>query len=134
MKANELRLGNWVNIPSCGINATIDIIGNKRFCIDNTNIDLDTDDTSFDLEDASPIQLTEEWLLRFGFSEIGITANTEYYVLEVSENMDIEVELNPSRVLLSVGREINVVASELKMEYVHQLQNLYFVLTGKELQ
>ena len=54
-----------------------------------------------------PIPLTEEWLIRFGFKK--------------------------DMVLLTNSDGDNFYLSDFKIEYVHQLQNLYFALTGNEL-
>ena len=70
-----------------------------------------------------PIPLTEEWLLKFGFEE--------------SENC-YELEINGSISIFFAGYlgvMIDGVFSFLDKDqfYVHQLQNLYFALTNKEL-
>lgn len=80
-----------------------------------------------------PIPLTSEWLGKFGF------VNHGYYLLFWDKDgiqivgMDIKtnngycwnwnssVDLNPKQ-----HKQIDIL-------YVHQLQNLYFALTGKEL-
>jgi hypothetical protein len=69
-----------------------------------------------------PIPLTEEWLLKFGFERRpwGLIING----LLFRDNIK-----NPCEVLtLEIG---NGFRTEVK--YVHQLQNLYFSLTGEEL-
>ena len=76
-----------------------------------------------------PIPLTEEWLLKFGFEKL---SNFEEQYMEEDYVWQIDVERSPS-LLLSNGifHEDNY---GVKLEYVHQLQNLYFALTGKELE
>jgi hypothetical protein len=86
----------------------------------------------------SGIPLTEEWLLKFGFGKaIGYFIPTFPNIsLEVSENTD-----NATgqwycyiRNLNSVSRHNDDFALLRKdLRYVHQLQNLYFALTGQEL-
>lgn len=72
-----------------------------------------------DIETCKPIPLTEEWLLKFGFEEYmdGLRLNSIVIRLEKSE-------------LWYVSKH-NIVLN--KIRYVHQLQNLYFALTGEEL-
>lgn len=67
------------------------------------------------------IELTEEWLLNLGF-EKSYFNNIPYFergVLTI-DGCFFDIELMDS--------------SKLKINYVHQLQNLYFALVGSELQ
>ena len=74
---------------------------------------------------AKPIPLTEEWLLKFGFDKY----TEDYYEL-----FNCVVHLKANRTFIAVGEYPNCVESELTTpKHVHQLQNLYFALTGKEL-
>jgi len=65
------------------------------------------------IKDFEPIPLTEEWLVKFGL-------------------MSIKTELgfwnNGDAIYFSYGFE-----KSIELKYVHQLQNLYFALTGEEL-
>lgn len=115
MKATELRIGNlvkWNYEESSDGNAYPVEYGYELDDIkNNPNI-------------VKPIPLTEEWLERFGFEKTtsGISAflKTESvtfwwggHFVNMSDN---ETQYN----LVNVS-------------YVHQLQNLYFALTGEEL-
>lgn len=60
-----------------------------------------------------PIPLTEEWLLKFGFNGW----DKGNYTMILSNGNFFEFG--------------NIIAQNIK--YVHQLQNLYFVLVGEEL-
>lgn len=110
MKANELRIGNLVQIDGLKSPIPVSII--------------DTTETSIDTK-AKPIPLTEEWLLKFGAIksqhcwlindkiELSHTTTEEYYEFEwQSPLLDWEI---------------------IAIKYVHELQNLYFALTGEEL-
>jgi hypothetical protein len=72
-----------------------------------------------------PIPLTEEWLLKFGLEKIGIWT----FSLNLVGNLDLIYYLGEKG--WSIGLKSYSDFSNLK--YVHQLQNLYFSLTGKEL-
>lgn len=83
------------------------------------------------LKDFNPIPLTEQWLIDFGF--ILGNPNTNYWQLNFDEC---------DRVGFMMGGHLKVgihLIDETDTEigktclYVHQLQNLYFALTGKEL-
>ena len=71
-----------------------------------------------------PIPLTEEWLIKFGFEKLknnGIDYELHDCVIsfEAKWMWTSESKLNEVRTLIP--------------KYVHQLQNLYFALTGEEL-
>jgi hypothetical protein len=72
-----------------------------------------------------PIPLTEEWLLKLGLEKIGIWT----FSLNLVGNLDLIYYLGEKG--WSIGLKSYSDFSNLK--YVHQLQNLYFSLTGKEL-
>jgi hypothetical protein len=72
-----------------------------------------------------PIPLTEEWLLKLGLKKIGIWT----FSLNLVGNLDLIYYLGEKG--WSIGLKSYSDFSNLK--YVHQLQNLYFALTGKEL-
>lgn len=77
-----------------------------------------------DWNNIKPITLTEEWLLKFGF-----TRNKDTYYLNdlglswltTEDNFQTEYKLADSKWKL------------LDLKFVHQLQNLYFALCGDEL-
>ena len=75
-------------------------------------------ETVEDYERVQGLILTEEWLLKFGFEKIK-TNNCIYWTLN---NVDIW-ELN--------GGFANDL--DIPIQYIHQLQNLYFALTNEEL-
>lgn len=74
-----------------------------------------------------PIPLTEEWLLRFGFEKQEADTDFKYIYrnaqCRVSENNDGFLSYWPEEMW---GFSVDI-------QYVHQLQNLNFALTGEEL-
>ena len=71
------------------------------------------------LIDFTPIPLTEEWLLKLGFYKYkGNNSDCFLNGFETACNMTM---------LFWKGNQIK------NIKYVHQLQNLYFALTGEEL-
>lgn len=127
MKITELRLGNYIHIRD-----------NKVIKVDiGTLIDIETHQGLF-----SPIPLTEEWLVDFGFSPTTCSDKPNwsynyhdltYYDLQLNEDKYYDLSL------LSSYIENEDIYVELfpynnpKVKFVHELQNLYFALTGKEL-
>lgn len=104
MKLNELRIGNYVYAFK-----TIWQIDNTDFC----NLE--------QVETYNFIPLTEEWLLKFGFES---NPYQDRY-----ENKVIQVECNKLR-----GYTELWIDGMPHIKYIHQLQNLYFALTGEELE
>jgi len=118
MEAKELRIGNlFIEENSKKI---IEVIGLEKNRVVFSGMFLDK-------WQAEPIPLTEEWLLKFGFEE-----NDNIYKLNNFGKFIFFEHLNsfgfyPSGLLNSLMRMDN-------LKSVHQLQNLYFALTGKELE
>jgi hypothetical protein len=78
-----------------------------------------------------PIPLTEEWLLKFGFQEKDRRQN------RFIKNDDFELEFQGDKVAYCVwGGEDAPHLTQFfgHCKHVHQLQNLYFALTGEELE
>lgn len=82
---------------------------------------------------ALPIPLTEEWLIKLGFKKKG----SHYY--EIPNNQVLELEY----IKTNLGEFYQIITKRLveprtavgnKFKYVHQLQNLFFALTGTELE
>ena len=76
-----------------------------------------------------PIPLTEEWLIKFGFEKITndyISGDFEYSITDclIDGNMEFVYVCSKDATLESKCQ---------LPKYVHQLQNLYFTLTGEEL-
>lgn len=117
MKANELRIWNWVNI------AREDGVGG----MDISRIEQisDNDIKLFDDYIIEPIPLTEEWLLKFGFNT---DSDCWYYYKDWSSKHDtFKVAKDEFNNFFMVGYHSK------SFKHVHQLQNLYFALTNEEL-
>lgn len=117
---NELRRGNYVETPN-GIKQI------RYFVKDIANFD---NGECWSCEVLNPIKLTEEYLLKFGW-----VWNKECNSFEKYPNGDGRMYMRFRDVSNSYVM-FNYVLKSLTAEriwYVHQLQNLYFALTGKEL-
>lgn len=77
-----------------------------------------------DLDEIEFIELTEEWLLKFGFRFDSID-------WEFPNESIFFIGYYSSKFCLGSGSD--GVTKENYIHYVHQLQNLYFALTGQEL-
>lgn len=103
MKANELRIGNLV-YDSTGCTTVIESIIPEQKRV------------------RKPIPLTEEWLVRFGGKK-----NDE----------EITIPINRHLCISFIDSECQLITDDdffvMDVYHVHQLQNLYFALTGEEL-
>lgn len=74
-----------------------------------------------------PIPLTEEWLVKFGFVQtiIGFECSNEYFPFSIEVN---SLGLAELQMEFYGGRQYRKI-----IKHVHQLQNIYFALTGEEL-
>jgi hypothetical protein len=110
MKASELRVGNYVKFKGC------DDKPFKVFRIDTTE--------SSTFTTAEPIPLTEEWLLRFGFEqEYKSQMHSVYFLNGLSYYFWYKTNKQYAQFY----------SAQIEINYIHQLQNLYFALTGEEL-
>ena len=105
MRAEELRIGNYLE----------DDIGNV--------ITLDRNALPFIvtkwIKCHHSIPLTEEWLLKFGFEKLEGWDDTFFFQLNNIQIADYNVS----------GYDYD----GFNIKHIHQLQNLYFALTGEEL-
>lgn len=131
MEAKDLRLGNlyrYLHEESESIH-TVDI----DFLKTQLAYDEDTEDEVFCRGwHACPIPLTEEWLLKFGFEQrngITIWMKTIQYH---DENYPVTLQFTNNGTAMQIAR-LGIGSACAPCEYVHQLQNLYFALTGEEL-
>lgn len=115
--ASELRIGNFINKSIKNGNGKILVRQITPYDI----LNIYEDESRYNFE---PITITEEWLLKFGFENDGYDHwnGPEYFELAKKTN----------------GEWINSVNCYeydhgVPIKYIHQLQNLYFALTGKEL-
>lgn len=118
LKANELRIGNYLNGKQGHV-----IITEIR---ENNIVKIQDNTSSFYVGTClKPIPLTKEWLLKFGFV-FGIELQ------DFVKGKHQFIELNCLCGYFSEN-DIFYYAEKTKLKYVHQLQNLYFALTGDEL-
>ena len=117
IQANELRIGGWY---SHNDNYNIQRYkGPFRWQREDWAIEADC---LLFLDDISPIPITEEWLLKFGF-EKNLYWRKDWLQIQQSEN-EFSIYISDDYMGQEYGEPF---------KYVHQLQNLYFALTGAEL-
>lgn len=123
IKVNELRIGNLVYF----LGNVHEIEGiSKRLRPDVGHFLLSGLEHSQKGFHLKPIPLTEEWLVKFGFYE---TPNSEFVKYWTKNDVVLYNEYYHEKPFFVLsGRSIRH-----GLQYVHQLQNLYFALTGEEL-
>ena len=105
MDIKELRIGNYIYS---------ELIGDKTY------VDVEFLSIHFQFVKCCGIPITEEWMSNFGFEktscdEMTFTSKNDCFYYRLFEG---HIEWNGSKIFI---------------KYIHQLQNLYFALTGEEL-
>ena len=130
MKANELRLGNYVNVP---IPEQCPFRIDDFECLSYEFIKVaqkqmingkEVHPLTWYGNDLQPIPLTEEWLLKFGFENLSLTPKFDGSKCNFTFYWEVD------EIVLRENYEDIFIT---RISYVHQLQNLYFALTGEEL-
>ncbi len=113
IKASELRIGNWINEQ--GLELQVGKIDCELF------------------KGSEAIPLTEEWFLKFGFTKWKDRLTIEAWAKDhPSQRFDIDFKAGDI-IMNSRYQEHHDSFVMGHIKYVHQLQNLYFALTGEEL-
>ena len=110
MKATDFRIGNFVEILG-KVETVVDVM------CDSVNT-LTCEGVPYDM--VNPVPLTEEWLEKFGFIK-NSTSWTNW-----------ETPTGVKEVRISIQNKY-LFYNGMMIKYIHQLQNLYFALTGEEL-
>lgn len=129
LKEAELRVGNYYRYDQTKWNYA-DHKGNFKWSVRDW---IALGESTMMLEDVDSIPLTEEWLLKFSAEKIEDNGGT-YYSLQIGNNLNLTINLEDK----TPGIDLNwrAYGSQLwsKVDYVHQLQNTFYFLTGEELE
>lgn len=127
MEAREFRVGNLVNwIRNDDSVEAVSIYNITRTTVRCYTEIEELEEVLLSYGEINPIHLTEEWLIRFGFKyEDGkyCTTNWTGLFLKFELQWNIKRSTNSGEHLILLG-----------IQYIHQLQNIYFALTGEELE
>jgi hypothetical protein len=122
MKANELRIGNYVNIE--GDVVKVKEIYEKSIHYANSEYE------SFATEDfIQPIELTEEILVKIGFEKFVKSFRMELSGCRLDYFIDKTLYIYKKHTNCCLIKDL-----EIKCEYIHQLQNAHYLLTNEELE
>jgi hypothetical protein len=122
MKANELRIGNWIRTSK--EEQAVDVLCDSLSTINQHCITYDM---------VAPIQLTEQWLIRFGFEkdeefDEGGIVDYRYFLHKRNFTLSFTSNFSTEDFIY-----VNYNQGGVDCFFIHQLQNLYFALTGEEL-
>jgi len=118
MKAEELRIGNLIYSYQkeliCKVSST------------NANNWIICHESNFQgaIHQFEPIKLTADWLIKFGFKN---------YTLKKFRLIIGHWHKGKCGLYWRKGKGFCKSGKGIKVKYVHQLQNLYYALTGNEL-
>ena len=135
MKANELKPGNLVK-SGTGIYKVFAISIPQILAIQKYDEPEDSQQNVYQSDNTiiEPIPLTAEWLKKLGFKreimgDMWIDLMTHYLVLKFMNGFYYPMYVQ----LPEMGHEEEQRVSLNRIKSVHELQNLFFVLTGEEL-
>ena len=124
MTAQELRIGNYVQ----------DLVGApcRVRAINEGGISIKCGGYSASVEMFKPIELTEEVLLKCGFMK---NASNDYVILDLFKlSLHYSYGKPVGWMFFIKSLDWIIVNRQNSIKYFHQLQNLYFALTNKELE
>lgn len=119
MKATELRIGNLIQFRDGSIETVSELLNTGL--IQKINDMYDTD--------YSQIPLTEEWLVKFGFAYKG----DKYESMSLCFIRNGASKKDWFNVYSHIDGDFYSKYPITTVTFVHQLQNLYYALTGEEL-
>jgi hypothetical protein len=129
MGTNELRINNYVLFSE---DSTVFIVNE----VNESGLSVANEDevTWIEIQEFEPIPLTEEWMVKFGMELYDGFSSTR--VLRLNRNpLDTSIlTYNVVEGLLRFSNGHNKGSDLIPyVKYVHQFQNLYFAITGKDL-
>lgn len=125
LKCTDLRIGNYVKVndPIFGVNTY------KVATIRDNGIITLSDNISCSVNNIEPIELTEELLVKIGFRKFVKSFRMELSGCRLDYFIDKTLYIYKKHTNCCLIKDL-----EIKCEYIHQLQNSYFLLTGEELE
>lgn len=123
MKANELRLGNWV-------------MATQTYSTEPFPIQIDAISVFDKMQDLQPIPLTPEILEKAGFQ---YSEYYQEYCLPLSCDLYFELKFVKDYYYPTLHKKPEFSSSDEqviglnRIQYLHELQNLIFILQGTEL-
>ncbi len=118
MNIRDLRVGNLILFAEDSTIFEVTEISEY-----GVNVKNEEEETYIEIDSFEGIGITEDWLIKFGFKSVAGnyefnngTTNIVFYKNEIYESIEGQWKWYPH------------------IRHIHQLQNLYFALTGEELE
>lgn len=125
--AKELRLGDYIYDKNLRPQQVSEITNFNRVCLGSNRI-------VEDLQNCTPIPLNEELLLMCGMNECNDDAIVRYAYRNGKLKMSIIIHRLKKYIVHIHDLENGEQICSNEILYLHQLQNIYFDLAGKELE
>ena len=133
MKANELRIGNFVfddenkpmKVARVETQECTDFNGNDEFNVIIEHIDKNI---GYYESKINPIPLTEEWLKKFWLLNNAPVSSREYTLFFKGSNILMVNHYENGWLIKCDWWSVGIL-----IKYVHQFQNLYYAITQEEL-
>lgn len=167
MNASELRIGNWIQCNKSYVNKPVRVTGlsvvdrrydhtgiyeefiylNEHDLLKNTEFNdqfIHYKNGVLSFDDVSPIPLTEEWLLRFGFEKTNETNYRIAWQFDYKNEPSLYLRIVDFEYIATgdyfrgwlvplIDGDYFMAGNNVHIKHVHTLQNLYYSLTGQEL-
>lgn len=141
MEIKNLRIGNlltWKDQEEVSTEAILTYVGgvlNDCIWLEWVWADGEADNTDCDLDSVKGIEITDDWLIDFGFKKDNngnywIDLQTHYLELMLSNGHWYPTYAQVPEMSHEDEQRISI----NRIEFVHELQNLFFALTGTELE
>ncbi len=114
MKTNELRIGNYL-MTNHDYLCEVELIHKNHFDCRET-----TTGNFIPNGEYKPIQLTEEWIMKFGLKKMPITEYTQ----DTYDFFGFKLWVKNGKFLFD---------DRIEIKYIHTLQNLFYSLVEQEL-
>ncbi len=137
MKASELRIGNWIHSPISDPLMPRPIKGDFKVEAWHIHAMFQFELVSDMWDNAIPIPISTGWLKKLGFLSVreeDNNGNLNYWNKEKDASVDVEPTISTNKIEHLFYYRVHEKVRRKPLQYVHQLQNLYFALTGKELE
>ena len=138
MEAKELRIGNYIDVPGKNtVGAVVSVVhslNNMSVYLGGLHVPDSIKGETVKYHECEGIPLTPEWLEWLGFPETLQTWNDGSKATIFRKGKYFLERLLHDETTFALAR-INTTGGEFmaNVNYIHQLQNLYFALTGEEL-
>jgi len=123
----DLRIGNYIKIYGDKFHFQ------EVLQINRGSIGIEDDEFEcVEINEVNPIPITEKWLTSLGFKFV----IRNMYMLRLNNEIQLQFYENQDEfIVIAIGQyDSALIHTDLKkIKYIHQLQNLYFALTGEEL-